>query len=565
MSELLLDLLRNRVPADKVRFVSSAKGGEYCSPCPVCGGDDRFRSWPSQDGGPIAQKSGISGTWWCRHCDKVGDAIGLLEFADGLTFLNACKELRIEAKSSARSTRPLRVPQQQQRTWEPTKKDIPSELWRKQATKMARNAHEQLLNYPKALTYLALRGIPKDAVIAHGLGFLNAEDRSGTCLYRARSAFDLPAKQNNGKKSVLWIPRGFTIPLWSPSFSASFPACGQEQEEVHRIRIRRVRGDLKDGDSKFLMLTGSGQAPMALTAKDKNLGMTVWVIVEGEMDAIAVHHACGGNIGVLAVLTNRGKPDIKTHKFLKSSPLILVALDFDQLGEKGERPGYQGWQWWKIAYPQAERWPVPVGKDPGDAYSSGLDLAAWVNAAIPSTLQRRGQRAGQENKQTDCQPDNNKQGIEGEMKTGVYSVGEGNRQKETQQNSTRQILGNENSTSYAPRRWRNLSAATPLESAVLPECCFFSVENFRNYFAGKSLSIDLLIPCPKSQPRWLWRYYKSCQKCKGHHLCILDFVTSDQMLAPETPLPKTFIAETLISEIPALQTFLPCEKEQSNV
>lgn len=38
-------------------------GKEYCGPCPLCGGDDRFRVWP--------QRSRA----WCRQCKAIGDAL----------------------------------------------------------------------------------------------------------------------------------------------------------------------------------------------------------------------------------------------------------------------------------------------------------------------------------------------------------------------------------------------------------------------------------------------------------------------------------------------------------
>ena len=61
------------------RKVSTAKGGEYACACPFpdCGGDrgsDRFHVWPEQ---------GESGKYWCRRCDRHGDAINLLMELDG--------------------------------------------------------------------------------------------------------------------------------------------------------------------------------------------------------------------------------------------------------------------------------------------------------------------------------------------------------------------------------------------------------------------------------------------------------------------------------------------------
>jgi hypothetical protein len=216
MSELILDILRRKVEPARVKNVSATKGGEWHSPCPVCGGNDRFHVWPNQDGGETAQRAGVPGTWWCRSCDRGGDAIELLMFSEGLEFVAACKELRIELSESIRRFRPLRQPKRESSVWAPTEWKIPSEKWREQATKFAKFAHEQLLSYEKALTWLSLRGIPLEAVKRYRLGHLQGEGKTGMCLYRARSAFDLPEKKNaDGTKtrSVLWIP-----PL-SPSLS----------------------------------------------------------------------------------------------------------------------------------------------------------------------------------------------------------------------------------------------------------------------------------------------------------------------------------------------------------
>uniref|UniRef100_A0A6H1ZZX2 Putative ATPase domain containing protein n=1 Tax=viral metagenome TaxID=1070528 RepID=A0A6H1ZZX2_9ZZZZ len=47
---------------------------EYSTSCPFCGGKDRFCVWPEKN------------QFWCRQCDKKGDAITILRDMDGLTF-----------------------------------------------------------------------------------------------------------------------------------------------------------------------------------------------------------------------------------------------------------------------------------------------------------------------------------------------------------------------------------------------------------------------------------------------------------------------------------------------
>jgi hypothetical protein len=497
MSDIILDILRRKVDARKVKHVSAAKGGEWHSPCPVCGGEDRFHVWPNQNGGETAQRAGVSGTWWCRACDQTGDVIEFLKFADGLEFAAACKELRIELAEPARRFRPLRQPKPVQQQWRPTEWKIPSEKWREQATKFALFAHGQIGGHAKILAYLAGRGLPLSAVERFRLGYLEGEDKTGTCLYRARAAFGLSDKKNaDGTKtrSVLWIPRCLTIPLW-------------QGDEVHRIRLRRRKDDLREGDDKYLLLEGSGQAPMVLPPAGITPDMAVWVVVEAELDAMAVHYACGGKIGVIAVLTNRGKPDAATHKLLSRSPQILVALDFDPPGKKGERPGYQGWQWWQRQYAQARRWPVPSGKDPGEAVAKGVDLAAWINAALPASLTFL------------PSGDSGDSGDLGVSDSGMCSSGE---------------LGEISLPEPVPtNRWQGARADTPLADAVYPEECRCTTKSLRKYYAGKRVDGGLLIPCPRTKIAWYWLYHKeNCLHCAGNPLCIVDFLTSPQMLAP---------------------------------
>jgi hypothetical protein len=70
------------LPGITLKRVSSTNGGEYCSPCPDCGGDDRFRVWPHR---------GPNGRFWCRQCDKSGDMIEFLRWQKGMSFKEACE------------------------------------------------------------------------------------------------------------------------------------------------------------------------------------------------------------------------------------------------------------------------------------------------------------------------------------------------------------------------------------------------------------------------------------------------------------------------------------------
>ncbi|PLW97985.1 MAG: hypothetical protein C0591_05425, partial [Marinilabiliales bacterium] len=67
---------------------------------------------------------------------------------------------------------------------------------------------------------------------------------------------------------------------------------------------------------------------------------------------------------------------------------------FDSPDSKGRMPGAAARKWWLENYSQAIRWPVPVGKDPGEA-SRHVDLAAWVSAGLPGPVTLGASVAGQ--------------------------------------------------------------------------------------------------------------------------------------------------------------------------
>ncbi len=63
----LVELLERRGEQGSLKRRASTNGGEWAGPCPLCGGEDRFRVWPTPpDGKPGA---------WCRQCQAGGDAL----------------------------------------------------------------------------------------------------------------------------------------------------------------------------------------------------------------------------------------------------------------------------------------------------------------------------------------------------------------------------------------------------------------------------------------------------------------------------------------------------------
>jgi DNA primase len=101
------------------------------------------------------------------------------------------------------------------------------------------------------------------------------------------------------------------------------------------------------------------------------------IIVESELDGLLLAQEAGDLVGVIAMGSAQARPDKRTDQVLRNTELILVALDSDEPG------GKEAWGFWKKNYPNAKRWPVPMGKDPTEAAQNGLSIRAWVMGGMP--------------------------------------------------------------------------------------------------------------------------------------------------------------------------------------
>lgn len=114
-------------------------------------------------------------------------------------------------------------------------------------------------------------------------------------------------------------------------------------------------------------MSGGSQQPSIYGDKTKPV-----TIVESELDAILIQQFASDLCCCMALGGVGKKPDYQTHEFLKSSPLVLLALDYDKAGKK-EYP------FWMSLYPSLRPWPAREGKSPGDSYNlHQVDLRKWV-------------------------------------------------------------------------------------------------------------------------------------------------------------------------------------------
>lgn len=352
----VLDLYRQVSSAEPHR-ASNRDGGEFYGPCPACGGDsksDRFRMWPHRTGR----------VYWCRQpgggCGKSGD---LLQFRidfmgeDFKAAAAACGKELSPPKSRLRAPSERRRPVGTPVCFQPQAYGIPDPAWVEKATALVGWAKDRLVSPEgdQVRAWLARRGIDSAAIDAFSLGWIPGEN--GKDLWRPRKSWGLPEEKVEGRVKALWIPRGIVIPLVIDG------ACW-------RIRIRRDQ----DTGPRYYMLPGSSNRQL-VTDGDPRAA----VVVESELDAISLAAAIRGAASAVALGSVSIRPDLQAHKLLIGCLRILVALDADEAGAKS-------WPWWRDIYGTARRYPVPAGKDPGDAVAAGVDLAAWVWSGLPPAL-----------------------------------------------------------------------------------------------------------------------------------------------------------------------------------
>lgn len=142
----------------------------------------------------------------------------------------------------------------------------------------------------------------------------------------------------------------------------------QGKEGTRRLRIRRSAND----DLRYVIVAGSSMAPLVLESKK-----SIFVVVESELDGFLIFQEAGNMAGVIAMGSASAKPDVAAHALLIKSEKILNSLDYDPAGARA------AWKFWPETYgAKVIRWPVPIGKDPSDAWQQGLNICDWIEAGL---------------------------------------------------------------------------------------------------------------------------------------------------------------------------------------
>ena len=327
---------------------------ELCGPCPWCGGRDRFTIFTEQGNDGL-------GRFWCRQCEKKGDAIQFLRNLDGLGFKEAMRALGL---SETPYRRPVKSPSPsppQPPVFIPPEIIIPGPVWQERSAKIVSWARDQLQQSPTVQAWLAReRGISTTTANAAGLGWIPQD------MYRPREVFGLPPEfKNTGKPKQVWIPKGLCIPIY--------------HQDGRLLRVKFRVADPGDTRPKYIPLPQAEKctAPLVL---ESSAGVLPWQVVESELDALLLAQEAGHLVNVIGMGSASLRPDAATWTKLQAAPRVLVSLDFDEAGNKA------ACRWWEAHLQSGsyKLWPVPEGKDPCDAWRAGWTLTDWTQAALES-------------------------------------------------------------------------------------------------------------------------------------------------------------------------------------
>ena len=278
-----------------------------------------------------------------------------------MSFREACAELNVDLAARLDDVgNPSPPPQYTKPVFEPVTYGSPADLWQEKAEKFVSWAQTRLLENSTVISWLAARGIDAKAARNFRLGWNPGEPaavtRQENDLYRPRKSWGLPEiLKDDGRPKMLWLPRGLVIPYVIDGI-------------IYRIRIRRP-----EGEPRYYVLPGSSMSTMIIEPTRR-----AFVVVESELDAITVA-AANTLAGSVALGSASTKPDSEAFTVLQAAIKILNALDYDRAGKNAIA-------WWDEQFKNIKRWPVPQGKDPGEAFQMGRDLDSWIRSGLPPVM-----------------------------------------------------------------------------------------------------------------------------------------------------------------------------------
>lgn len=336
---------------DELGFSAQKKTSiEYSSPCPYCqGGEDRFTVWANE---------GKGGRFWCRVCDKKGDAVNLLRDIQGLTYKQACEKLKVDPEQRRSSTQEHK----------PVVAENPPKIWIEKVTAFVEWSHVKLLQNQNLLSAVLERGLTMETIKTFKLGY-NPE-----MFFRKYPEWGLEQElKNDGKPRRIWLPPGIVVPTFEDGVLVKAKIRNANFErEVEEYEIMKKAGNApKYQPSKYVVVKGSKKCPSVYG----NITLGTLLILESELDAILLCQEAG-NLCFCLALGGASQPlDLHKERIVRGAENLLFCPDFDEAGKAS-------WDRWVKRFPDTKRILTPYGKDPTEALSYGVNLKEWIEGVI---------------------------------------------------------------------------------------------------------------------------------------------------------------------------------------
>lgn len=318
------------------KFVGQTGGGEYHGACPFCGGKDRFAVWPKGENG---------GHWWCRQCGKSGDCLSFLMAFKGLSFKDACQELRCIVPDEPNRPQQSRTPQPDIYASDLRDAACFDDRWQGCAEDFAYACAGRLWDdwQGAAGQYLQDRGITRKMAVAALLG-----------------VNEVSYKASWGGVDV-YLPRGITIPWLIDGLT------------IYNVRVRRRNQDLaaKPDLSKYASAKGAanGMYGVDLVRPGDRVYMT-----EGEFDQMILKDYLlkrgDENSSVVSIGSNTGARVIRWVARLALASKVILCFDNDSAGEVAA-------EYWLKVLGRKALWKRPTKKDITELWQAG-ELATWM-------------------------------------------------------------------------------------------------------------------------------------------------------------------------------------------
>ena len=325
---------------------SKATSKQWSSPCPFCGGNDRFIILPYESAHNGKEMPPHA---FCRQCNAWVTAEMLLQRKEGLSWHDA--HAIVEGSKQIDEVDPgqQRYAGKAKKLTPAEKEGAPWQEWQWAARGFARMCKAALWSEvgEKALQWLRERGLSDESIDKHELGFCPQ---------------DLMTDWGTGAKIKLY--RGIVIPYLG-------------EDQLWKIEFRRST-NIKD--QRYRMVEGSsntlyGYECLAFRGKA--------VMVEGVFDAIIMEQALreAGIEGVAVVATGStdGSKVSRWKMKLSLCDRVVIAMDSDEGGENAA-------QYWLKRLSDSYRW-TPSHGDVNDTWLK--DKAGLVDACMAGFIPRK--------------------------------------------------------------------------------------------------------------------------------------------------------------------------------